>query len=204
MGSKKVLETYMKELRYQRKLGRGLNSDHSARPTTWGNLVERRVFDLLPLEYRLTSKETIIHPYIPYWAGSPDGFTDELVYDIKCPYTLKSFCELSELTAENFKEEYPEYYWQLVSNSILTNKTKAELIVYCPYQSELQDIRNLCEDYDESWKVFWIANSNDSELPYLPEKSEYKNLTKLSFDVSEEDQIALTNKIKELQSWFID
>lgn len=204
MGSPKVAQTYLTELKYQRKLGRGLNTESSARPTSWGNLVERRVFDLLPIEYRLTSKLTLVHSEIDYWAGSPDGFTDEKVYDIKCPYTLKSFCELSEMTAENLMDEKPEYFWQLVSNAILTGKDKAELIVYCPYIDELQDIRLLANDYEEAWKVFWIANSNDDELPYLPKESSYKNIRILEFNIEPEFKNQLTTKIKTLSSWFTD
>lgn len=198
MGAPKPRKTYIAECNYARKLGRSLNSEHSARPTTWGKLCERRAFDILPLEYQLTSLDTITHPEYSCWAGSPDGVSETAVYDIKCPYTLKSFCELNEIkTAFDLREEHPDYFWQLVSNAVLTGKDEAELIIYCPYKSELDAIRMLCNDMpqDEIYKYFWIANANDDELPYIREGGYYQNLYFLRFKVTAEMKDELTQAV---------
>src|SRR5687768_14058682 len=92
--------TYIEECNYERKLGRSIDTESNARPLSWGKLVEGRLFELLGIEYKLVSQESIQHPAIPYWAGSPDAQKFEsnndsdTVVEIKCPITLKSFCQL--------------------------------------------------------------------------------------------------------------
>ena len=132
--------TYIEEVKMEIALGRALTgADSGGKECTWGNLVEKRVFDLLPMHYLLESRTRFAHPEIPQWTGAPDLLTKELVGDIKSPYTLKSFCNLvrcMEAGIETLKDEYPEYYWQLVSNAIINDCKYAELIIYCPYLKE--------------------------------------------------------------------
>lgn len=194
--------TYIQGKNYERKLNRALNSDVSARPTSWGNLVELHAFGLLDLNYKITSEQTIIHPEHSFWVGTPDGVNRKTntVFDIKCPFTLKSFCELVECkTAEELRENHKDgekYYWQLVSNAILTISKFAELIVYCPYKSELEAIRELASNFDgDQNKIAWIGFSQDDDLPYLIEGGHYKNLNIIRFEVSEEDKKALTERV---------
>lgn len=211
MGAPKPRKTYIEECKYERRLGRSLNNDHSARPTTWGHLVEKRAFDLLGMEYQLNSKDVIVHPEIETWAGTPDGTKNyTTVYDIKCPYTLKSFCELMEVfaadSAEVLKIEYPEHYWQLISNSVLTGCKYAELIVYMPYQSELNEIIDMAGNAptEELYKYKWINFAADGELPYIIEGSYYHNLNILSFEVPESDKEALKAQILESSKELIE
>jgi len=198
------LKTYLKELGYEKKLGRGLGSETSAKPLTWGKTMEKRVFELLGLEYSLTSTDSIEHPTIEHWSGTPDGVTNDSVIDIKCPFTMKSFCELVEIiengTIETFKSEKPEYYWQLVSNAVLTEKKFAELIVYCPFESELNDIRIMCDNYDgaDQYKLRFITESANEELPYILDNGTYKNLNILKFEVPQSDIDLLTKTISSI------
>lgn len=194
--------TYIKERNFERKLGRAISAESNARPLSWGKLLEKRVFDLLGLEYILCSHETIMHPIISFWSGSPDARKEKgTVCDVKCPVTLKSFCILSDcLTIEDLRKNHPdgeEYYWQLVSNAVLTNSDKAELIVYMPYKKELQEVRELCYSVpqDEAYKYYWIANSNDEELPYLPDECYYKNMHVIHFDVPQADKDLLEERV---------
>jgi len=206
MGAPKPRKTYIEECNFERKLGRSLGNESNARPTTWGKLLEERCFELLGLEYQLISQETIVHNDFDSWSGSPDGIKKDAVIDIKCPFTLKSFCQLVAIdSVESLKDEYPEYYWQLVSNAILTDMNKAELIVYCPYQSELNDIRIMCDvkPANELYNHYWIANSNDSELPYLIEGKDYQNLNIFEFDILDSEKELLTNAIKEYSTQLI-
>src|SRR6185437_4228886 len=122
--------TYIKETNMERRLGRSLTDEINARPLIWGKLLEGHVFSLLGLEYTLSSTETISHPSISFWSGSPDGGNYQparTVVDIKCPITLKSFCQLVDAYREGGIEKVRDdhkdgekYYWQLVSNAILT------------------------------------------------------------------------------------
>lgn len=193
---------YINERNLERKLGRSLNTESDARPLVWGKAIESRVFELLGLEYQLVSKETIVNPEIPYHSGSPDAIKKDTVIDIKAPNTLKSFCNLvdplyKELKGINAMNEIRDnhkdgdkFYWQLVSNAILTNSKYAELIVYVPYLSELMAIR------DHARHVYWIANATDEELPYLPDGGYFKNLNVIRFEVPECDKESLIERIK--------
>jgi len=196
--------TYIEEKRMEKRLGRSLNTEISAKPTSWGKLVENRVFELLGLEYKLSSQETFVHPAVGNWSGSPDGnkFDEgKTVFDIKSPWTMKSFCQLADSkTIEELRENHKEgdtYYWQLVSNAILTDSKFAELIVYCPYKSELEAIREYARNYDgaDQNKFAFINWAQDNELPFLMEGGHYKNLNIIRFEVPQADKDLLTEKV---------
>lgn len=207
--------TYIAEANMERRLSRSLTDEVNARPLTWGKLLERRPFDLLGLEYSLTSTETFVHPSIPYWAGSPDGFkhTTKTVIDIKCPITLKSFCQLVDAGLaggiEQIREDHKDgekYYWQLVSNAIITGAEWAELIPYMPYKSELEEIRLMAGSVDAAdlSKHYWIAMAGDDDLPYLLDDGYYKNVNVFSFKVPEADKQLLTDCVLRAGKMLID
>lgn len=202
MGAKTPRNTYLTELGYERRLKRSLSNEVSSKPTSWGHLLEGIVFNLLGLEYSLVSDETIKHTEIDYWCGSPDGYTKTSVIDIKCPFTLKSFVELVDIkTIEDLKSERPEYYWQLVSNSILLNKQFAELIVYCPYFEDLGLIKHQAQNVnaEDLYKYYWLASATDEEIPFILKDSEFKDLNIFKFEVPNEDKQLLTETIKQIK-----
>lgn len=198
--------TYIAEKNMERKLGRSLNIETNSKPTSWGLLLEKRVLeDLLGIDYRPCSKETIEHHEYDFWAGSPDAekFDEgKTVVDIKCPFTLKSFCQFAD--CENIHDifnNHPDgetYYWQLVSNAILIGAKYAELIIYCPYKSELAAIRDMANYYDgDQNKVAWINWAEDRDMPYLIDGGFYKNINVFRFEVAQEHKLKLTERILE-------
>lgn len=195
--------TYIEEKNMENRLGRSLSAETGGREVTWGKLVELRVFDLLGTQYSLSSTLTDVHPTIPYWAGSKDGLKHEdeiTVFDIKCPFTLKSFCNFADCkTIEEVREKHDSgenYFWQLVSNAELTGAKWAELIFYVPYQDELSEIRDMASNYDgDQNKVAWIQWATDEDLPYLIKGGHYKNLNVIRFEVTEADKAALTERV---------
>lgn len=206
----KARQTYIDECNLERRLGRSLETESNARPLSWGNLVEGRVFELLGIEYQLVSDETIVHPTVPYWGGSPDAKKVETVGDIKCPITLKSFCQLvhplynglSGMDAMNWirknHRDGEKYFQQLVSNSILTKSKFAELIVYCPYFSELLDIQQMAAPSMDAPKAAnWIYYADHNELPWIPDGGHYKNLNVIRFEVPMADKIKLHEAVLE-------
>lgn len=202
MGAKKPKETYLTELGYERRLKRSLSNEVSSKPTSWGHLLEGIVFNQLGLEYSLVSDETIKHAEIDYWCGSPDGYTKDSVIDIKCPFTLKSFVELVDIKdIETFKYERPEYYWQLVSNSILLDKQFAELIVYCPYFEDLGLVKHQAQNVnaDDLYKYYWLASATDEEIPFILKDSEFIDINIFKFEVPTEDKQLLTETIKQIK-----
>lgn len=205
--------TYIEECNMERRLCRSVSEETNARPIAWGKLNESRVFELLGTEYSLISQETIVHPRIDYWAGSPDALKyinrlPETVCDIKCPKTLKSFCQLvdgwKKDGIDGIREGHKEgekYYWQLVSNAVLTGCSHAELIVYVPYLSELDSIR---KSVDGNGKYYWIWGSTDEELPYLIEGGYYKNLNVFRFEVPFLDKQFLEKRVLEAGEHLIE
>ena len=206
----KPAQTYLTEKVYEARLGRPLATDSDSKATIWGKFMEGYVHDeKLPLDYKLCSRERLFHRTIERWTGMPDLIKGNTVVDIKCPQ-LKSFCELADIAQEIvynpqvntgiiLKSEYPEYYWQLVSNAILTGYDKAELIVFCPFQSELDAIRQRAFAADAlEWgnKLYFIQYGEDGELAYLKDGGYYNNLNIINFAVSEEDKAALTARVE--------
>lgn len=190
--------TYVKEKQYEIMMGRSLSTEVQSRPTSWGNLCEKRAFDLLPMNYILESKTRYQHKTIDRWSGMPDIVTnDGIVGDIKCPFTLKSAVELilSFNSVDEFKKHSPEYYWQLVSNKILTESDVCELHVYVPYKYELSEIRDMINDYNDPDELSWMHYVTDEHLPYFIEGKKFKNLTSFRFTPSYEDEQMLESRV---------
>jgi len=193
---------YIKQKQRELKLGRGTQKDSKSRPTSWGKFVELFVFNLLPMDYTHQSDRYYFHEELSNWVGAPDMLTKDKVCDIKCPYSLDSFCDMADLIIANdlegFKKLHPDYYWQLVSNAILTAKNKAELIIYCPYRDELTEILLSVGEADEMMKneIAWMNWANTEEFPYLLPDKYYKNLYQFEFEVPESDKILLYETVK--------
>lgn len=211
--------TYINETNWERKLGRSITEDIDARPLAWGKLLEKHVFELLGTEYKLISAETIVHPKYDYWSGSPDGVKygkkRNSVIDIKCPKTLKSFVQMVDCLEsddpigaliENHKDG-EKYFYQLVSNAILLDLDHAELVIYMPYKSELESIREMARNWEddvEQKKFYWVHQATDEELPYLKDGGFYKKINKLSFDVTQETKAALTSNVVKASEYLIE
>jgi len=205
--------SYIEEKKMERRLGRSLSEEIFSRPTTWGELCETRVFDLLGEEYTPCSRLTLSHPTVKSWKGTPDVTTLDLVGDIKCPKTLKSFCILVDSWRKggfnmirDKHDDGDKYYWQLVSNAILTKKKYGELTVYCPYRSELAAIRDLASNFDGDFqsRFLWVASAHDDELPFVIDGGYYKNLYKMRFEVPISDKMALHARVEEAQNELSD
>jgi hypothetical protein len=203
----KDVQTYIDECNRERRLGRSIEVQTDARPLSWGKCVEKRAFNVLGLEYTLCSNVTLQHPTISHWVGSPDATTKEVVCDLKCPMTLTSFCQLVDpyyengkliyegLTIEAVRENHKDgekFYWQIVSNAVLTGKDKGELIIYVPYERELEEIKTLADGNPD---YYWIWVANNSKLPYLIEGKHYKNVNVIPFDIHKEDKERLTERV---------
>src|SRR3990167_4171032 len=185
---------YIRQLQHELNLGRALNKEVVSRATAWGNLCEQRVHDILPMGYSLVSKERLFHPTIQNYSGAPDLIKELTVADAKCPFSLEVFCDKIKAleNIEIYKKEFPEDYWQHISNAILlenngTPITHFEAIIYVPYKSELEEVRELSRNFDgEKQNQFAFINwSEDNELPYLIEGGHYKNINIIRFPVKE-------------------
>lgn len=211
--------SYIEEKIYERRHGGSLDSNNDSFSTQWGLLCEKYVFSILPTHYELMGDMPKIHPDTDYWRGSPDAINHQIksVVEIKCPYTRLSFSKLVEplyrgmdgMDAMNFiRENHSEgeaYYWQIVSNAILTGMNKGELIVFMPKKNDIEEIRDMLyvmKD-DEQRKYYRFVMLENERFPHLNDNSEYKSLNRIVFDVSEEDKILLTSRISDAHSELI-
>lgn len=197
--------TYFEEKRIERRLNRNLEDSGSGSSANWGKFMEMVVFSLMGIEYRIDSKKSLVHPNEwlgRYWAGSPDLVSPKRkIGEIKC-YGLKKFCQYSDVILskdlERFKKEFPEEYWQIVSNACIYNVPNGEAIAYAPYESEMPSIRDLASNYDGSdqWKYRFIAESEIGSLPVLKDDGYYRNLNTWEFEIPVEDKLFLTERVR--------
>lgn len=207
MGTEKVMMTYILEKKREQRLGREIGKEETARPLAWGKMGELFVNKHhLGLNYDKVSNKPKLH-ISGMFAGSEDVVAespkDDLVGEIKCPWTRTSFCELVDIIehqdVEYFKSEQPKHYWQIVSNSILTNRKHGEYIVFQPYDQEYEQIITLIEhidDFEIQKELQWIIHANPDSLPFLPNESGYKNLNKFKFEIPEKDKILLLANVE--------
>lgn len=203
LGSKSVRENYIEEKRAERKLNRSLTLEAYSNDMAWGTFLQQRVHNLLGFEYILCTDETKPHPTVEGWSGSQDFIVPGLkVSELKC-YQPKKFSTLTDALytkdPEQIKDACPKEYWQAISNAIINQVPKAELITYMPYRSELETIRQMALEYDkaDAWKYEFIFKRPDAWLAWLPDEgSIYKNLNLFEFDVPQTDIDFLTNQVE--------
>lgn len=197
--------SYIEEKNMERRLGMSIDSESNARPLSWGRHLEPFAAGQAGIEYDLHSDDCMAHPTMPNWYGTPDTTkNDDTVGDFKCPMTRKSFCKLvdplyrglqGQAAIDWIRDNHPDgekYYWQLVSNSIITGRPYAELLPYMPYRSDLHEIMMLAADKDD---CYWIANANPDELPYINKGGYYKDLNVIRWEVSQADKDFLTERV---------
>ena len=204
--------TYIENKNIEREMGISLGVESSGRPIDWGKHCEQFAFDNISLAYTITSDVTVVHPNYPFWVGSADGYNADTVFDLKCPMTRKSFFGLvagkniysmrdgfERNTAKySAHTDADKYYWQLVSNAAILGKKYAELIVYMPYQSELEIVKEAAKDIYN-----WIHYAADIELPYLPDNGKFKNINIMRFEVPQSDIDLLTASVVEASKLLI-
>lgn len=226
----KAAITYINQCNMERRLCRSLDNEIDSKPTNWGKFVEPLLFSMLD-DYTYNSNETLVHPLFDYWLGTPDGFrkvAKKTVVDAKCPFTLESFCKLvNPLYDTHFADgrdimycirngytdiygmQHPphqdgeKFYWQLVSNACIDDCEAAELIVYCPYESELSVIQAAAVQSGDP-SAYFIANGSKKSLPYLKDDGFYKNINIISFDVPQVDKDLLTEIVKKTGEYLIN
>jgi hypothetical protein len=203
VGLGKPAVTYIKEKIRERKLGIEINLEASGYPVSWGKALEGFVFEkFIGIEYAIESTSTDVHES-GMWCGTKDLISKDCIADIKCPYTRSSFCDLVDIiesgSTEVFKKENPEYYYQLVSNSLLCKKPYAELIIYMPLEKEIPEIIEYIdeiEDFQLQKDIQWVIHSDIKRIPHLPNEGGYNNLYRFKFLVPEEDKTELFERIK--------
>lgn len=187
----------------------------------------------LGIEYVPNFDDTKVHPIFPNWAGTCDCKRQDTVVEIKSPFTAESFCKLVDplynglegLSAFNalrsgYKNkaglevkkhtDAEKYYWQCLSNACLERLPKAELLIFCPYFSDLPELADFISNLDDvdlqiraEWIHSAIINENYDALPWIPDGGFYKSLNAIVFDVPDADRILLTYRVQQLSPLLI-
>jgi len=224
----KAAVTYINQCNMERRLGRSLDGELDARATNWGKFVEPLLFQLLDGDYTYNSHDTLVHPLYPFWLGTPDGFKktgNKTVIDAKCPFTLESFCNLVTPLYEGFEgmdamralidgytdkkglfhsphKDAEKYYWQIVSNACIDDCTHGELVVYCPYESEIKVIQSIAANSGDP-SAYFIANGSTKSLPCIKDDGFYRNINVISFEIPQSDKDYLTEIVVKASKYLI-
>jgi len=224
----KAAITYINQCNMERRLERSLDNELDAKPTNWGKFVEPLLFQVLDGDYTYNSSDTLVHPDYDFWVGTPDGFKiteNKTVVDAKCPFTLESFCKLVAPLYNGFEgmdamnalrngftdktglfqaphTDADKYYWQIVSNACIDDCTHGELIIYCPYESELSVIQSVAVESGNP-SAYFIANGSQKSLPYIKDDGFYKNINIISFEIPQSDKDLLTETVKKASKYLI-
>ena len=224
----KAAITYLNQCNMERRLGRSLDNELVAKPTDWGKFLEPLLFSLLDGDYTYNAMDTLTHPEHEYWKGTPDGFKiteNKTVVDTKCPFTLESFCKLISPLYNDLEgidainalrngytdktglfqaphSDAEKYYWQLVSNACIDDCTHGELIVYCPYESELSVIQSVAVNSGNP-SAYFIANGSTKTLPYIKDDGFFRNINIISFEIPQSDKDLLTETVKKASKYLI-
>lgn len=202
MGTQKVMDTYIKEKRREKRLGTSINVETTSHSLSWGQIMQNYVFKQhMELSYTLQVDKPKMHKS-GLWVGSEDVISVDTVGEIKCPVSRTSFCDYVDAIEKNdigyLKSEQPEAYWQIVSNCDILGRKYGELIVWMPYIDEFPDIMEFIsniDDFDLQKDIQWVVHAPISRLPCIPNGRGYKNVNRFKFEIPEADRILLLEKV---------
>lgn len=207
MGTPSVQKTYIEEVKFEKQLGVSCKEEASSKSLNWGTIMQYYVAEnYMPIGFDWHDK-TEVHNDLIKWSGTPDIISEDGTGDIKCFYRKKfaqvANCILECLTkgVEVLKKNEPEIYWQITSNSAIMGKSKCMLVLFLPYESELEDVREYAcnSQLPEEWKYRFIYESSKSELPHQSDNSIFPNVIQYEWDIVTEDVKLIENKIKSLE-----
>jgi hypothetical protein len=202
--------TYINQKRKELEYGRGITLPINKRDVLWGKVWEPFVHWQLGNDYKMIIDETTIHPKYSFWSGTQD-FTVEVpggcISELKCFQLSNHYDYVKVLQQENtqlFKKEYPDAYWQIVSNSCIHKTKYGEAIAFMPTEKQLIEMRTLLADTDyirdflkdeKVFKYMYIAEDDLYDLPFIPEHSDFPSMVKFRFEVPVDDKVFFTGRM---------
>lgn len=202
--------TYIQGKKAERCLGRSIDLGKGGSATIWGKVAEYYCDKFhLPLDCVMASTETDVHPEYPFWSGTKDFTKKDTAGEIKC-FEPNKYFELSyaliklnagEITIDEFKKEFPDIYWQPVSNAIILNKRFAQIVCFMPTEEQLHQIRKEVEETNilevlgiDPWKARFIIENDISELPYVKNPN-YPNFVSYEWEIPQSEKDFLTSRV---------
>ena len=181
-GAGASFTSYVREKAIESITGQPYSSGGSWQ-TEWGNYWESIAFDHMidDMDHVLQSSKRYFHENLP-WSGAPDTVGMDAVGDIKSPASYNGFFELTKCkTGADLKKFNADYYWQLVSNSVLVGFDKAVLFVFMPTPKLL----------DQHIPLFDGKLKFTDSYPSLPKKNTYR----LTFNIPKNDKKLLIKRV---------
>lgn len=200
-------ESYINKKANETRMGKSFDVGAYSQSLAWGEIMEMFVFSELGLEYKPVSKGTVLHPTINGWSGTCDAEKFKngdkfAVAEIKC-YWPENFANyvnvLMEKDVDLLREKFPKEYWQIVSNSCILGLDYGEAICFMPYESQMNEIRESIETLDSphQWRYRFVVESDNWQLPVLPDKGYYKSMNKFEFEIPKSDKEYINERVKE-------
>jgi hypothetical protein len=203
--------TYIKETKLERLFNSNLSDNAYSRAIGWGNFMEAILFsEKLGTEYTISSDESKKHPdeYLgDFWAGSCDFEIPNGISEAKCYYRKKfglyTLCLLKQ-DVQLLKGEFPQEYWQIISNAIIHGVEYGEAVSYMPYAKDMEMIKQYAEDpiwidqylKEPMWKFRFIYEEETKDLPVLENDGFFKDVNKFRFKIPQEDIQLLTERVE--------
>lgn len=161
----------------------------SSNPTRWGDEMEPIAAEFFKEKTGLDYDIVSFVPFGDHAGGSPDRIikgTNEIL-EIKCPYNSANQVDYLMLTDQwDLKREYPEHYWQCMSNLFFMD---SQVCHFVTYDHRMQDDKNkmfylkikpVLEDFDRI--ALKLATAVKEKLALLQiinkQKSTYEHLLK--------------------------
>ena len=213
-GFLKSGETYIKEKSLEYFLGKSIDKDFYSQDATWGIVMEyfvyKKISELDPNYNHIDDNDSNARRFHKDldWSGVPDFEIPDAIISESKSYQLKKFSEyslcLKQKNIELLKKEFPQEYWQIVSNSVINNTEWGEAISYAPTIDELKEIAYEIHNTDilkniEPWKYRFIEEKVElklfDELACIPNDSKIPSLTRFDFKVPQADKDLLTERV---------
>lgn len=186
----KTTQTYIRTKVAETLTGHAAEEVNSA-PTRWGDEFEPIAADFFKektgLEYEIVS----FVPFGDHAGGSPDRKikgTNEIL-EIKCPYNSANQIDYLMLTDQwDLMREYPEHYWQCMSNMLFMDSNICHFVTYDHRMKEDKNkmfylpIKPISEHFDRiTLKLGTAIKEKLAVLQIMQnQKSTYEHLTKQS------------------------
>lgn len=108
-------------------------------PLVYGKELEAEAVEYFQTKTGLECTEVGFQPFGDHAGGSPDRYVGSKGgLEVKCPYTSEKQIEYWMLNdVFDLKRNFPQIYWQVMSNLLFTQKERWHLVTYDPrYQIE--------------------------------------------------------------------
>lgn len=138
-------------------------SESYAYPLVYGKELEPQAIEQFIKKTGFSYEPATFVPFGDHAGGSPDGYINETDgLEIKCPFQSENQVDYLMLTDQyDLKRNHPNYYWQVMSNLLFTEKERWHFVTYDPR------MRN-----EKHRLVHLIVNPNPEDFDLLCKKLE--------------------------------